>query len=124
LEGPKVLLLYGVDAALPTLEAKQPGVLRSGLDQLRIVLKQGPGNGVHTVGWWRSVSRLKDTLGFAGTDDIGSWAALDVQGNELAPFAAGQVVHWSPRPGRVLFFDRSTHGTPEVIIPFQRPGVS
>jgi hypothetical protein len=124
LEGPKVLLLYGVDAALPTLEAKQPGVLRSGLDQLRIVLKQGPGNGVHTVGWWRSVSRLKDTLGFAGTDDISSWAALDVQGNELAPFAAGQVVHWSPRPGRALFFDRSTHGTPEVIIPFQRPGVS
>ena len=51
-------------------------------------------------------------------------AKLDVQGNELAPFAAGQVVHWSPRPGRALFFDRSTHGTPEVIIPFQRPGVS
>jgi hypothetical protein len=121
LDGPKVLLLYGVDAALPALEAKAPGVAKSGLDQLRIILKQGPGHGVHTVGWWRSVSRLKDTLGFGGTDDIGSWAALDVQGNELAPFAAGQVVQWSPRPGRALFFDRSTHGAPEVIIPFQRP---
>jgi hypothetical protein len=121
LDGPKVLLLYGVDAALPALEAKAPGVPKSGLDQLRIILKQGPSHGVHTVGWWRSVSRLKDTLGFGGTDDIGSWAALDVQGNELAPFAAGQVVQWSPRPGRALFFDRSTHGAPEVIIPFQRP---
>jgi hypothetical protein len=121
LDGPKVLLLYGVDAALPALEAKAPGAGKSGLDQLRIILKQGPGHGVHTVGWWRSVSRLKDTLGFGGTDDIGSWAALDVQGNELAPFAAGQVVQWSPRPGRALFFDRSTHGAPEVIIPFQRP---
>jgi hypothetical protein len=30
-------------------------------------------------------------------------------------------VHWSPRPGRALFFDRTTHGAPEVIIPFQRP---
>jgi hypothetical protein len=117
----RVLLLYGVDAALPALEAKQPGVLKSGLDQLRLVLKQGPGRGLHTVGWWRSVARLKDTLGFAGTDDIGSWAALDVQGNDLAPFAAGQLVQWSPRPGRALFFDRSTHGAPEVIIPFQRP---
>jgi DNA translocase FtsK/SpoIIIE-like protein len=119
--GPKVLLLYGVDAALPSLEVKAAGQPKSGLDHLRTVLKQGPAHGIHTIGWWRSIARLKDTLGFAGTDDIGTWAALDVQGNELSPFAAGQVVHWSPRPGRALFFDRTTHGAPEVIIPFQRP---
>ena len=119
--GAKILLLYGVDAMLPSLEAKAPGQLKSGLDHLRSVLKQGPGHGIHTIGWWRSIARLKDTLGFAGTDDIGTWAALDVQGNELSMFAAGQVVHWSPRPGRALFFDRTTHGAPEVIIPFQRP---
>src|SRR5262249_55066795 len=94
----RILLLYGVDAALPALEAKAPGQLKSGLDHLRTVLKTGPGHGVHTIGWWRSIARLKDTLGFGGTDDIGTWAALDVQGNELSPFAAGQVVHWSPRP--------------------------
>ncbi|MFD9888311.1 FtsK/SpoIIIE domain-containing protein [Amycolatopsis sp. NPDC059027] len=117
----KILLLYGVDAALPALEAKAVGQPKSGLDHLRTLLKQGPGHGIHTIGWWRSIARLKDTLGFGGTDDIGTWAALDVQGNELSPFAAGQVVHWSPRPGRALFFDRSTHGAPEVIIPFQRP---
>ncbi len=121
LDSAKVLLLYGVDASIPALEAKAPGQLKSGLDQLRVLLKQGPSHGVHTIGWWRSIARLKDTLGFAGTDDIGTWAALDVQGNELSPFAAGQVVHWSPRPGRALFFDRTTHGAPEVIIPFQRP---
>jgi hypothetical protein len=125
LGGPsRILLLYGVDAALPALEAKAPGQLKSGLDHLRTVLKTGPGHGVHTIGWWRSISRLKDTLGFGGTDDIGTWAALDVQGNELSPFAAGQVVHWSPRQGRALFFDRTTHGAPEVIIPFQRPETS
>ncbi|MFB9923567.1 FtsK/SpoIIIE domain-containing protein [Amycolatopsis halotolerans] len=118
---PRVLLLYGVDAALPSLEAKAVGQLKSGLDHLRLLLKNGPAHGVHTIGWWRSIARLKDTLGFGGTDDIGTWAALDVQGNDLSPFAAGQVVHWSPRPGRALFFDRTTHGAPEVIIPFQRP---
>ncbi|HVV11207.1 FtsK/SpoIIIE domain-containing protein [Amycolatopsis sp.] len=118
---PRLLLLYGVDAALPTLEAKKPGELKSGLDHFRAVLKQGPTNGVHTLGWWRSTARLKDTLGFGGPDDIGAWAALDVQGSELSQFAAGQVVHWSPRPGRALFFDRSTHVSPEVMIPFDRP---
>ena len=120
-EHSRILLLYGVDGALPSLEAKQPGDARSGLDHFRTVLKLGPSRRVHTLGWWRSTARLKDTLGFAGTDDIGSWAALDVQGSELTAFAAGQVVHWSPRPGRALFFDRSTHVTPEVMIPFDRP---
>jgi hypothetical protein len=117
----RILLLYGVDAVLPTLEAKKPGEPKSGLDHLRAVLKQGPAKGMHTIGWWRSTARLKDTLGFGGTDDIGAWAGLDVQGNELSGFAAGQVVQWSPRPGRALFFDRTTHSAPEVIIPFLRP---
>ncbi|MEU6645133.1 FtsK/SpoIIIE domain-containing protein [Saccharomonospora sp. NPDC046836] len=116
---PRILVLYGVDAALPALERKEPG-RQSGLDHLRTLLKQGPGAGMHVLGWWRGVARLKDTLGFGGTDDIGAWAALDVQGNELAPFCAGQVVYWSPRPGRALFFDRTAHATPEVIIPFRR----
>ena len=115
----RMLVLYGADAALPALEQKAPGQ-QSGLDQLRVLLKQGPSNGLHVLGWWRGTARLKDTLGFGGTDDIGAWAALDVQGNELSPFSAGQVVHWSPRPGRALFFDRSTHASPEVIIPFHR----
>lgn len=117
----RIVLLYGVDAALPALEQKTPGQ-PSGLDHLRVLLKQGPANGLHFVGWWRGVARLKDTLGFGGTDDIGAWAALDVQGSELASLTAGQVVHWSPRPGRALFFDRTTHGAPEVLIPFDLPG--
>ncbi|MBK1785007.1 FtsK/SpoIIIE domain-containing protein [Prauserella cavernicola] len=116
----RIMVLYGVDAALPALEAKEPGK-QSGLDHLRTLLKQGPAHGLHVLGWWRGIARLKDTLGFAGTDDIGAWAALDVQGNELAPFCAGQVVHWSPRPDRALFFDRTTHSSPEVVIPFNRP---
>ncbi|WP_199429879.1 FtsK/SpoIIIE domain-containing protein [Qaidamihabitans albus] len=116
----RMLVLYGVDAALPALEQKAPGQ-QSGLDHLRVLLKQGPGKGLHVLGWWRGIARLKDTLGFGGTDDIGAWAALDVQGNELSPLCAGQVVHWAPRPGRALFFDRTTHSSPEVVIPFHRP---
>ncbi|MGH3520968.1 MAG: FtsK/SpoIIIE domain-containing protein [Haloechinothrix sp.] len=116
----RFVLGYGMDAALPALEQKAAGQ-QSGLDHLRTLLKQGPANRLHLLGWWRIVARLKDTLGFGGTDDIGAWAALDVQGNELSPFCAGQVVHWSPRPGRALFFDRTTHSAPEVLIPFHRP---
>ncbi|GLZ41906.1 FtsK/SpoIIIE domain-containing protein [Actinokineospora sp. NBRC 105648] len=107
----RFVFFYAVDAALPALGT-------GGLEKLRSLLKNGPASGVHTFGWWRGVSRLKDTLGFNGMDDIGAWVALDVQGAELNAFAAGQVVTWSPRPHRAVFFDRSTHSKPEVLIPF------
>ncbi len=114
---PRFVFFYAVDAAHQWLEAKEP-LKPSGLDRLRSLLKNGPGSGVHVLGWWRGVGRLKDTLGFGGVDDIGAWVALDVQGSELNSLAAGQIVDWSPRPHRAVFFDRSTHSRPEVLIPF------
>jgi hypothetical protein len=116
---PRYVLFFAVDSAHQWLERKEPPTMRSGLDDLRALLKNGPANQVHTIGWWRGIGRLKDTLGFGGTDDIGAWVALDVQGAELNTLAVGQVIDWSPRPRRAIFFDKSTHSTPDVIIPFE-----
>lgn len=115
---PHVLLCYGVDAAQATLERKDPVTRACALDQLRKVLKQGPESGIHVLGWWRSAQRVKNTLGMGPVDDIGAWVAFDVHGQELMPFAAGQAVNWSPRARRGLFFDRSAHARPEVLLPF------
>ena len=119
------LVLYATDAAHTVLERKDPTTFTSGLDHLRKILKQGPEQRIHTLGWWRSVMRVKNTLGpGAPVDDIGAWVAFDVHGQELSSFAAGQVVNWSPRPRRGLFFDRSKHSRPEVILPFDLTGAS
>jgi hypothetical protein len=107
-----------VDAAQQWLEVKEPPLMRAKVEDLRALLKNGPANHVHTIGWWRGIGRLKDTLGFGGGDDIGAWVALDVQGAELGTLAAGQVIDWSPRPRRAIFFDKSTHSSPDVLIPF------
>ncbi|GAA2337969.1 FtsK/SpoIIIE domain-containing protein [Saccharopolyspora halophila] len=115
---PHVLLLYGVDAAQATLERKDPVTRVSALDHLRKILKQGPESRIHVLGWWRSVQRVKNTLGMGPVDDIGAWVAFDVHGQELMPFTAGQAVNWSPRARRGLFFDRSAHSRPEVLLPF------
>jgi hypothetical protein len=115
---PACLVVYAADAAHALLERKDPTTRTSGLDHFRKILKQGPEQRVHTVGWWRSAQRLKHTLGMGPVDDIGAWVAFDVQGQELSNFAAGQLVHWSPRARRGLFFDRSTHSRPEVVLPF------
>jgi DNA segregation ATPase FtsK/SpoIIIE, S-DNA-T family len=105
-----VLVLYAADAAETTLE-------RDGTEALRKVLRFGPETGVHVLGWWRGVARLRALLTMsASVDDLGAWVALDVQGAELGPLAPGMMVSWSPRPGRGLFFDRAQHAMPEVVI--------
>lgn len=112
------LVLYAADAAHTLLERKDPETRVSGQDKLRKILKQGPELRIHAVGWWRSTQRLKNTLGVGPVDDIGAWVAFDVHGQELSALAAGQVVNWSPRARRGLFFDRSIHSRPEVVLPF------
>ena len=98
--------------------------LDAGSDRTTLVrlLADGPERRTHVLGWWRSVARLRDNLGgpAARLDPIGAWVALDVPGADLAPLypqPGGPV--WYPRTRRALFFDRSVHRTPEVIIPYE-----
>jgi hypothetical protein len=107
---PRYLVGYGLD------------LLQSGRDKLRELLDTGPEQRIHVLGWWRSVARLRDDLGGARarTDAIGAWVALDVPGAELSPlFPQPGGPAWQPRTRRALFFDRSVHRTPEVIIPYE-----
>ncbi|WP_091609671.1 FtsK/SpoIIIE domain-containing protein [Micromonospora mirobrigensis] len=117
---PHYLLLYAVDAAAGQLAARAGR--RTGLEQLRRILHDGPERRTHVLGWWRGVARMRVDLGGAGarTDQIGAWVALDVQGAELGsslyPGTGGP--DWYPRPWRGLFFDRAVHRTGQVIIPY------
>ena len=114
---PHYLVGYAVDSVQSMLEARDITVPKTGLDNLRDVLRRGPEHSIHLLGWWRGAARLKATLPIGSVDDVGSWVAFDVQGQELQPLA-GQMVNWSPRAARGLFFDRYTHSRPQVIIPF------
>ncbi|MBP2340596.1 hypothetical protein JOF41_006774 [Saccharothrix coeruleofusca] len=115
---PHYVVIYAVDAAHTALEEKDPATRTSGLDHLRTVLKHGPEHRTHVIGWWRGVQRLKNSLPPGVYDDIGAWVAFDVQGKELLSFGPEQVMAWSPRPRRGLFFDRFEHSRPQVLIPF------
>ncbi|MGI5125569.1 FtsK/SpoIIIE domain-containing protein [Pseudonocardia sp. CA-107938] len=104
------VVLHGADAADALLG-------RSGTEALQRVLRFGPEVGIHVIGWWRSVARLRSLLSLgASPDDLGAWVALDVQGNDLGTLAPTFGVDWSSRPGRGLFFDRSQHSAPRVVI--------
>ena len=52
--------------------------------------------------------------------EVGGFPGHDVQGADLAPlYPQPGGPAWYPRPRRALFFDRSVHRTPEVIIPYE-----
>jgi hypothetical protein len=106
---PHFILAYGCDAA------------GSGPDRLRELLIHGPQRGIHLLGWWRSVDGLRASLGGpdAPLDAVGAWVALDVPGEDLAPLWPARCPQWRPRPRRALFFDRTVHRSPEVIIPYE-----
>jgi len=102
LAGPHVIIGYAWDAAAGALSTV-----------LRTTLHSGPERGVHVLGWWRGVSRLRDDLGGAGArfDAIGAWVALDVQGSELTPLCPTPA----GRPG--------IHGRPGAVLrPYGAPG--
>ncbi|MEV0716316.1 FtsK/SpoIIIE domain-containing protein [Asanoa sp. NPDC050611] len=100
------------------LDAHPPGV------DLKPLLTRGPEDGIHVLGWWRTVARLRDDLGGPGArmDAIGGWVALDVQGSDLAALTPHPgALSWYPRAQRALFFDRATDRAPQVIVPYSIP---
>ena len=108
----------------PALRARvRAGRRRAGPQTaLRRLLDRGPGAahpraGLVAVGG--PAARQPGRPG-ARLDAIGAWVALDVHGADLAPlYPQPGGPAWYPRRRRALFFDRSVHRTPEVIIPYE-----
>ncbi|WP_081883926.1 FtsK/SpoIIIE domain-containing protein [Micromonospora parva] len=120
--GREYLVVFGMDAAAPVLGATDPDTFRSGLDDLRTVLRQGPGQGVHLLGWWRGLRRLADDLG--GTqnrDDVACLVALNVPGAELAVHLGAHDLTYTPRADRALLIDRHDQRI-RLIVPFVGDG--
>lgn len=106
-----LVVVFGADAAESMLD-------RTGTEDLRALLRHGPGVGVHVLGWWQGAQRLKTLLAPPGAaiDDLGAWVATGVQGTDLVALLGGQPLDWTPTPGRALFLDRSRHGRPQLVI--------
>ncbi|GGL96044.1 FtsK/SpoIIIE domain-containing protein [Micromonospora yangpuensis] len=116
------LVVFGVDAAGGALGRSDPGSFRSGYDDLRTLLRQAPGHGVHLLGWWRGLRRLSEDIG--GTqnrDDVACLVALNVPGGELGLYLGMHQLSYTPRPGRALLVDRHDQRI-RLIVPFLRPG--
>ncbi|SCG63727.1 FtsK/SpoIIIE family protein [Micromonospora inositola] len=120
--GRTYLVVFGVDAASAALAAADPGTFRSGHDDLRALLRQGPGHGVHLLGWWRGLRRLAEDLGGAQhRDDVACLVALNVPGADLGLHLGVHDLSYTPRAGRALLVDRHDQRI-RLIVPFVHEG--
>ncbi|MFB9851487.1 FtsK/SpoIIIE domain-containing protein [Micromonospora andamanensis] len=120
--GRAYLVVFGMDAAAGLLGESDPTTFRSGHDDLRVLLRQGPGHGVHLLGWWRGLRRLADDLG--GTqnrDDVACLVALNVPGADLGLHLGVHDLAYTPRADRALLVDRHDQRV-RLIVPFARDG--
>jgi DNA segregation ATPase FtsK/SpoIIIE, S-DNA-T family len=114
---PTYLVVFGADAASATL-ATSDEAFRTGLDDLRAVLRDGPAYGIHLLGWWRGLRRLADDIGGSSNrDDVACLVALNVLGSELDAYLGMFDLAYAPRPNRALLVDRHEQRV-ELIVPF------
>src|SRR5581483_8341127 len=118
---PTYLVVFAADVIVPML-AERGEHRRTGLEDLRTVLRAGPGRLVHVLSWWRIARRFADAVGgSAGREDVACLLALNVPGNELSALVGDHTLAWQSRPNRALLLDRHDQRS-QLIVPFVRPG--
>ncbi|MEU6021125.1 FtsK/SpoIIIE domain-containing protein [Micromonospora sp. NPDC047134] len=115
------LVVFGADATSNLLAASDPTTYRSGHDDLRAVLANGPGHGVHLLGWWRTLSRFNDDLGPTGGGEVACLVALNLPSNDIGSLLGDYASEWQSRPNRALLIDRNDNRR-TLIVPYVRPG--
>src|SRR5262249_61534000 len=98
---------------------RDPGTGKTGLDDLRAVLQDGPARGVHLIGWWRGLRRFTDDLGPSGKEDVAGLVALNLTGRDFGGLIGQLTLDWQARTNRALFVDRHDDSS-TVIVPFVR----
>ncbi|MGC4104885.1 MAG: FtsK/SpoIIIE domain-containing protein [Thermomicrobiales bacterium] len=109
------ILAFGLDRAAnletPDIFAHRP------IEDLQTILRDGPSQGVHLLGWWSNVATFKSHIGFGGEGFFESLIMLRVDQGSVQDFL-GPFVTWSVRENRGLVSDRTQLAEPTTVVPF------
>lgn len=109
------IVAFGLDRAAgletPDTFAHRP------VEDLQVVLKDGPSSGVHVIGWWSNAATFKSHIGFGGDGFVESLIMLRLDQGAVQDFL-GPFVTWSLRDNRGLVADRTQLAEPTTVVPF------
>jgi hypothetical protein len=112
---PTYIVAFALDRAAgletPDMFAHRP------VEDLQVVLKDGPTSGVHVIGWWSNAATFKSHIGFGGDGFVESLIMLRLDQGAVQDFL-GPFVTWSVRDNRGLVADRTQLAEPTTVVPF------
>lgn len=113
---PRLVIMLGLDAVVE-LDADDPITYRPRTDRLRLILRNGGSKGMVVLGWWQSRRRAEEQLGY-GIPGARGFALCDVGKEDLQSICGAAARQPEGHP-RITWYDRSSRGDAEVLVPFQ-----
>lgn len=86
-------------------------------DNLQKILKQGPQQGVHFIGWWTSSATLNSHVGYDGSSYLDCRVFFRTDKSAVQE-VAGPFANWSIRDNRAFVYDRTYLAQPVTVIPY------
>ncbi|UKA53422.1 hypothetical protein LFT45_17095 [Arthrobacter sp. FW305-BF8] len=90
---------------------------RRPVEDLQTILRDGPAQSTHFLGWWSSGATYKSHIGFGGDGYFDALLLLRMD-QAAAQGLLGPFVRWSVRDNRGLLMDRAHLAEPTVVVPF------
>lgn len=106
-------------------------LLGLGMERLRDVsrlpelCRNGPGHGIHILGWWLKADAFNEQVGYGGSAYFDVKAAYGLDTQTTRRFLDEPLLEWRPRANRMIVWDSAVMPAPVRVIPYTRyPGTS
>lgn len=115
-EPPTYVVAIGLHRA-PRMDEAGDNLAPSATDTLREVIKTGPLDGIHLIGWWGNYNSFSEHVDYNVEGYIKGVLALKIPAADAGSLF-GPFTSWVPRDHRGLFIDRDNFAAPRTIVPF------
>lgn len=95
------------------------------VDRLPDLCRNGPGGGIHILGWWMKADAFNEQVGYGGAAYFDVKAAYGLDTQTTRRFIDEPLLEWRPRANRMIIWDSASMPAPVRVIPYTRyPGVN
>jgi len=82
------------------------------------LVKDGPGAGIHIIGWWKKLDTFRQQVGYGGENYFDIRLALKLDANSAKQLMDDPLLEWRPADNRMLAWDSSCLPEPISMIPY------